>query len=170
MQDPTLAPIKPVITLAIIIVIAQIPDIHQFMVWDRAEIEAGQWWRIITGNLTHTNIKHLVINLAGLAALYALHGRHYDEPLMMPIAGMMLMIGLVMFLTPFDWYAGLSGVLYGLFAWGCVKDITNKFPPGKLLLAGLVIKLIFDSANVGMGITETLIEANVAHQAHWAGT
>jgi Uncharacterized membrane protein (homolog of Drosophila rhomboid) len=153
----------------VIVTIAQIPAIHQILLWDRSSILEGQWWRVITGNITHTNSTHLVMNLIGLAVFYALHGRHYSERLIVPIAWMMAAIGCVIFLSPFEWYAGLSGVLHGLFAWGGVRDIQNKTPLGRLLLVGLAIKLVFESCNSSVGFTEELINANVAYQAHLTG-
>lgn len=164
-----MSPIKLIMILMITVVIAQIPTIHDALVWNRTAIESGQWWRVVTGNLTHTNLEHLAINLAGLVVLYVFHGHHYDHTLLIPIALMMLAIGIAMFLGPFEWYAGLSGVLYGLFAWGCVRDIKNNASYGKMLLAGLVIKLTIDSLSGGSAITEALINAGVAYQAHWIG-
>ncbi|WP_108743790.1 rhombosortase [Salinivibrio sp. IB574] len=164
-----MSPIKLIMILTVTVIIAQTPTIHDAFIWDRIAIESGQWWRIITGNLTHTNLEHLAINLSGLVVLYFFHGHYYDHKLLVPIVLMMLAIGIAMLLSPFDWYAGLSGVLYGLFAWGCVRDIKNNASCGKVLLAGVVIKLGIDSYTGGNAITEALINAGVAYQAHWIG-
>ncbi|MCW1890028.1 rhombosortase [Vibrio chagasii] len=37
-----------------------------WVVWDKSAIVDGQWWRILTGNFSHTNYSHLLMNLAGL--------------------------------------------------------------------------------------------------------
>lgn len=168
-KESILSPLRLVVTLMVIATIAQIPAIHQVLIWDRSSILEGQWWRIITGNITHINLTHLAMNLMGLAALYILYGRHYRERLIVPIAWMMAAIGSVIFFSPFEWYAGLSGVLHGLFTLGCVRDIQNKTPSGKFLLVGLVFKLIFEIYGNGMKITEELINASVAYQAHLTG-
>ncbi|USH03315.1 rhombosortase [Grimontia kaedaensis] len=156
--------------LAIIILIAQIPTIHQLMVWDRTDILAGQWWRIVTGNLTHTNGIHLAMNLAGLVVLAFIHREYYGSRSLIPMIWvMMAVIGAVMFVSPFDWYAGLSGVLHGLFVWGVVRDIQNKMPLGWVMLAGVIVKLGYEAYTGGDAMTADLIEAGVAYQAHSAG-
>ncbi|ATF08716.1 rhombosortase [Candidatus Enterovibrio altilux] len=140
------------------------------IVWDRVEIETGQWWRIVTGNITHTNEMHLAMNLAALVILTLLHRRYYDvRSLMIMMWCMMVVIGIAMFWSPFAWYAGLSGVLYGLFVWGVINDIKNKIPLGWMLLMGTIFKLIHE-AYIGKNfITAELIGAEIAYQAHWAG-
>ncbi|WP_035025386.1 rhombosortase [Enterovibrio calviensis] len=158
------------VLLVVITLFAQVPVVHQALVWDRLEIQAGQWWRIVTGNLTHTNAIHMMMNLAALFVLVWLHRVYYSSrALIMMFASMMVVIGLVMFMSPFDWYAGLSGVLHGLFVFGVVRDIQNKVPLGWLMLGGVTLKLLYEAYTGGDSMTAELIEAGVAYQAHWAG-
>lgn len=162
--------IRFVALLAIVALIAQLPGLHTWLAWDRTEILAGQWWRIVTGNLTHTNVVHLMMNLAALTVLTLLHRHYYGTRTFATMVWvMMAVIGVVMFLSPFDWYVGLSGVLHGLFVWGVVKDIQNKVPLGWWMLAGVAVKLGFEAYSGGDSATAKLIEAAVAYQAHWAG-
>lgn len=156
--------------LIVIMFIAQIPEVHPLFVWDRIEIQNGQWWRIFTGNLTHTNMNHLGMNIAGLLLITWLHASYYEKYAVgLMIWIMMGAIGLALFLTPFDWYVGFSGVLHGLFVWGVVKDIQQKVPLGWLMLFAILAKLTLDVINKGDSMTAALIEANVAYQAHWIG-
>ena len=157
--------------IAIVAILAQIPVIHHWMTWDRADIEAGQWWRIVTGNLTHTNVPHLAMNLAALAALTLLHRHYYRvRSLVMLMWCMMVAIGIAMFWSPFSWYAGLSGVLHGLFVWGVIRDIQNKVPLGWVMLVGVIAKLAYEAYSGGDSMTAQLIDAGVAYQAHLAGS
>ncbi|SKA55560.1 rhombosortase [Enterovibrio nigricans] len=156
--------------IVIVTLIAQIPVVHQFLVWERTEILAGQWWRIVTGNITHTNLAHIAMNLSALVIITFLHRQYYQVRSMVIIVWcMMLVIGLVMFISPYDWYAGLSGVLHGLFVWGVVRDIQNKVPLGWPLLVGVFGKMSYEAYNGGDALTAQIIEAGVAYQAHWAG-
>ncbi len=41
-------------------------------------ISHGELWRTFTGHFFHTNGIHLLLNLAALALLWALHGHFYD--------------------------------------------------------------------------------------------
>ncbi|MDD1782421.1 rhombosortase [Enterovibrio sp. ZSDZ35] len=156
--------------IVIATLIAQIPEIQQRLVWERADILSGQWWRIVTGNLIHTNLAHIAMNLAALAALTFLHRQYYQmRSMVIMVWCMMVVIGLVMFLSPFDWYAGLSGVLHGLFVWGVVRDIQYKVPLGWPLLVGGFAKMSYEAYSGGDSVTAQMIEAGVAYQAHWAG-
>jgi rhomboid family GlyGly-CTERM serine protease len=43
------------------------------LVYDRAEIQNGQWWRLATGHLVHLDLQHLVYNIGALLALGILY-------------------------------------------------------------------------------------------------
>ncbi len=156
--------------LIVLIVIAQHPVIQAHLIWDRLAIENGQWWRVLTGNITHTNVIHMLMNLSALWILSVLHKWYYqDKMLILLISFMMPVIGLLMFFTPYSSYAGLSGVLHGLFAFGIIRDIQYKQPLGYLLLVLFLGKLIGELWTSGGNFNANLIEAHVAYQAHWTG-
>jgi rhomboid family GlyGly-CTERM serine protease len=156
--------------LFILIVIAQFPVVQELLIWDRTAIESGQWWRILTGNITHTNVTHMLMNLVALWVLALLHKDYYqDNTLTLLTLFMMPVIGLLMFFTPYSSYAGLSGVLHGLFAFGIIRDIQYQQPLGYLLFVLFFGKLIGELWTLGGSFNASLIEANVAYQAHWAG-
>ena len=89
--------------------------------YDRAAVLSGEWWRIITGHLVHLNLVHLAFNLFGLVLLCELLWRdlpwkHGCALLFFSATGTS---ALLWWLHPeLAWYAGLSGVLHGLWA-GC---------------------------------------------------
>ncbi len=43
------------------------------LIYDRAEIQNGQWWRLATGHLVHLDLQHLVYNIGALLALGILY-------------------------------------------------------------------------------------------------
>jgi rhomboid family GlyGly-CTERM serine protease len=45
----------------------------EMLVYDRAEIQNGQWWRLATGHLVHLDLHHLVYNIGALLALGILY-------------------------------------------------------------------------------------------------
>ncbi len=159
-------------TLVVIglILVAQIPMVQEVFIWERAALEKGQWWRLITGHFTHTNITHMVMNISGLVALFLLHKKYYQEKTLLVLVWFMMpVIGVLMYFTPYSSYAGLSGILHGLFAWGIIKDIQNKIPFSYALFLGFIVKLVWEYLSLGGRFTFDLIEAHVAYQAHWAG-
>jgi rhomboid family GlyGly-CTERM serine protease len=89
--------------------------------YDRAALESGEAWRVITAHLVHLNTPHLLFNLLGLWLLCEL--LWHEMPL---LHGLGLLgstaIGISALLwwrhPELAWYAGLSGALHGLWA-GC---------------------------------------------------
>ncbi|MFS1704876.1 rhombosortase, partial [Alteromonas sp. AMM-1] len=53
----------------------------ELLAYDRYALESLETWRLLSGNLVHTNGYHLLLNGAGLFFLWALHGEHY-KPLL----------------------------------------------------------------------------------------
>ena len=80
-----------------------------------------------------------------------------------------VIIGIGIFATDIQWYAGLSGVLHGLFAWGAVRDIRTQTKGGWLLLAGLTVKIGWEQYYGGAASSAALIGARVAIEAHFIG-
>nr|WP_235869186.1 rhomboid family intramembrane serine protease [Veronia nyctiphanis] len=63
--------------LGAVALVAQLPDLKPYFIWSRELILNGQWWRILSGNLTHTNAIHLLMNVAGLAVIGWMHREYY---------------------------------------------------------------------------------------------
>ena len=167
----SLAPLL-IIVLSIILVLAE-PLSSELLAYDREQIIGYQWWRFITGHFLHTNIMHLVLNIAGLSLLWALHGQYYPTPrylLIFLILCLGTSIGLFLFTPQMQWYVGLSGVLHGLFVMGAYFDIKHKFKTGWIMLMGVWLKVIHEQIFGASEDVAQLIDANVAIDAHLFGT
>ncbi|MCL1144633.1 rhombosortase [Shewanella marinintestina] len=142
------------------------------LAYQRSLIIDGQWWRLISGNLLHTNAWHLVMNLAGLWVIIALHEQHYKAAglsLLFIILCLLQGIGLLAFYPALIGYVGLSGMLHGLFAYGAVYDIRQGFKSGYLLLLGVIIKVAYEQSFGASAEMTALINARVATEAHLVG-
>ncbi len=153
-----------------ILFIAQWPDIQSWLAWDRNAILDGEVWRILTGNLTHTNWPHMIMNTLALAIITFIYRIHFSaRPYSLLLLALALVVGTGIIATDIQWYAGLSGVLHGLFGWGAVKDIQTKQKGGWLLLFGLIGKVCSEQYFGGSASSEALIGARVAIEAHLLG-
>ncbi|WP_305464020.1 rhombosortase [Photobacterium leiognathi] len=163
--------IRNYIVIALCIgVIAQLPSLQPVLVWDRQAIINGELWRILTGNITHTNWAHLAMNAAAFAIISFIFRAHFHtKGYSLLILLLSLIIGLGLFATNITWYAGFSGVLHGIFAWGCIRDIQAKTKGGWLLLLGLTIKIGWEQYFGGSVSSEELIGVRVATEAHLIG-
>ncbi|MDX1303706.1 rhombosortase [Photobacterium sp.] len=150
--------------------LAQWPVIQSWIAWDRETIAHGEIWRILTGNLTHTNWPHMVMNSLALIVITFIFRAHFcAKHYTVLILLISLVIGIGLFATDIQWYAGLSGVLHGLFAWGAVRDLRTQTKGGWLLLAGLTFKIGWEQYYGGAASSAALIGARVAIEAHLIG-
>ena len=99
------------------------PVLLDFLAYSRASVDAGQWWRLATASLAHLSLAHLAANAAAAALLgMALRTRLSVREALLVVAGSAVAAGAgVHLLTRLDWYAGLSGALWGLAGYGACR-------------------------------------------------
>ncbi|MGY3943526.1 rhombosortase [Aeromonas tecta] len=162
-----------VITFSLVTALLFITVPNHLISFDRPLIAQGEGWRIITGNLAHTNGWHLLLNLSGLAVLYSLF-REYLTGWRLPVLLLLLCsavgLGIWWWCPQTQWYMGLSGALHGLFVWGAVQDIRHRRHSGWLMLLGVAIKLGLDFYSAGESPVAALIGARVHIESHLIGS
>lgn len=147
------------------------PQASEWLAYKR-HLFSEQPWRLLTANLVHSNFHHFLINLGGLILIWALHGDYYRTRsflLLSCLIGLGVTVGQHNISPQLTGYVGLSGVLYGLFAWGTIQDIRHKRLSGWLLLLGLAIKIGHEQTVGPNPDVEAMIEANVAVNSHLCG-
>lgn len=134
-------------------------------------IADGEYWRIITGQLLHTNLNHLLLNVSGLLLIWALHGEYYlPKHYFIISAASLFLIGIMLALVYHDTvYAGLSGVLHALLIYGSLIDILKKVHSGWIIFIGIWLKVTYEITFGPSSSTAELISANVAVEAHLSG-
>jgi len=156
------------ILLTVPSIIALFEPVTSFFVWDKTAIEAGQWWRILTGNFAHTNIEHCVMNLAAMwliALIFKPSGITFFFITLLINIG----VGLTLLTTSIYQYVGLSGTLHGVFAYLTLTECMNKRHTSWLLIIGLLLKITWEQIEGSLPYSQSLIHAPVAIQAHLAG-
>lgn len=151
-----------------ICIIAQLTPVSHAMTWDHELILKGEWWRILTGNLTHTNVPHLVMNIAALWLIATIFRPH---PLQLLVAVIILSIavGSGLMMTNFTRYVGLSGTLHGLFVYFALQDALKGSSASWLFVTVAAVKVGWEYL-VGPSVTTTeLIGAPIAIEAHLIG-
>lgn len=164
-------------TLGFVLFISLICSLLYFFIPENAlayqvhSIQQGQWWRLITGNLMHTNFWHLLMNVLGLwviAFLYQFHFSFFKFLVLFTLLCLLEGLGLYFF-YPIQAYVGLSGVLHGLFAFGAVREILANIKMGYLLLIGVIFKTSYEQIFGSSIQLSQIIEAKVATEAHFVG-
>jgi len=146
--------------------------ITKFFVYRRDLISQGELWRLFSGHILHTNGFHLLLNLAAMILLWALHGRFYTRlnyTTLFLLCSLSTSLGIYYFNPSLIQYVGLSGVLHGIFVFGAIMDITNKDKTGYLLFIGVWLKIAHEQIYGASTDVSDLIEASVAVDAHLWG-
>ncbi|MDX2370327.1 MAG: rhombosortase [Colwellia sp.] len=144
----------------------------QALVYQKKLITQGEIWRLFSGHILHTNGYHLLLNLAALFMLWALHGRFYsikNYTLLFLFCSLATSVGTYYFDPTLIQYVGLSGVLHGVFVFGALMDIKAKDKTGYLLFLGVWLKIAYEQFYGASADVSNLIEASVAVNAHLWG-
>jgi len=115
------------------LVVALWPDASPLLEFDRVAVGAGDWWRVLTGHLTHFGLEHLVWDAGVFAVLGVLcERRHRRATLACLGAAAVLIPAATWLLVPeIRTYRGLSGLDTALFALlGVMMVMGIKIPMG----------------------------------------
>ena len=124
--------------------------------YDRDALAAGQWWRLLTGHVIHLGYEHAVLDVAGLALLWALFARDYSARGWLLIIGMSILgidAGLWLLSSTTQWYVGSSGVLHGVLAAGTCAHLRRREPDGWILALLLIGKLLYEQTLGALPLT-----------------
>jgi rhomboid family GlyGly-CTERM serine protease len=124
--------------------------------YDREALAAGQWWRLLTAHVVHLGYEHAVLDVAGLALMWALFARDYSLRgwlliLALSVAG--IDAGLWLLSSTTQWYVGSSGVLHGVLAAGTCAHLRRREPDGWVLALLLVGKLVYEQSLGALPLT-----------------
>ncbi|WAJ69623.1 rhombosortase [Catenovulum adriaticum] len=142
--------------------------------WLEYQVTHGQltqFWQPVTGHLVHSNLNHLLMNMAGLLTLWSLHGQYYKTKTFnyLVFSSSLFISGYLFLFSDIDVYVGFSGVLHTLVVWGALIDIKQKESTGYILLLAVTGKLVWEQISGASDSTVELIGMQVATLAHLAG-
>lgn len=159
------------IIISILLIILQF--IQADVLFLRGNIQQGEFWRIWTGNLVHSNAYHLGLNLTGFwLFVFIFKGLMKASQLLITLTLLISGVGLSLyFFNPLlEWYAGLSGALYGLFIVGAVYALIDKDRITALsILIVIPTKIIWDHLHNTGQTNADLIGVPVSTDAHIYG-
>ena len=160
------------ITVISVLIAATDPQSTALLRYDRQAVAAGQWWRLITGNLAHLGWSHLFMNLAGLGLIWAVFHHHLSRTMWTAVwlvSALAVSGGLYFFNESLRWYVGLSGVLHGLLLAGIVASIMRGYRLEWALLIFVAGKLLWEQWRGALPGSEHLAGGPVVVDAHLYG-
>jgi rhomboid family GlyGly-CTERM serine protease len=97
--------------------------------YERAPIVAGEWWRLFTGHLVHLDLRHALLNVAGLLLVWALFAgafRAWQWGVILLAALASIDAGLWLLNPGLQWYVGASGLLHAAMTAGIVQQMIQR--------------------------------------------
>lgn len=140
--------------------------------YERDWIETGQIWRLLTAHCVHVGWMHWLLNSFGLVIMATLTTPGWSLPRwILTTAGMALGISILMtlFNPEVRDFAGLSGVLYGLFLLGAISLFAHDRLVAVLIGAAILIKILMEQFQFYDFNTGGLIGARVVVDSHLYG-
>ena len=100
------------------VLVASAPGIGDSLVFDRAQVEAGQCWRLVTGHWVHFSTSHLFWNLVALAAagMFTVGANLSRTGAVLATSASAIGVGVFWLEPDLRWFGGLSGVATALIA------------------------------------------------------
>ncbi|OGI56635.1 MAG: rhombosortase [Candidatus Muproteobacteria bacterium RBG_19FT_COMBO_61_10] len=123
------------------------------LVFDRAAIVQGEWWRLYTGHLVHSDARHALWNILALGVLAGLLERRGRRRLGLIVAFGAVGVDLWLWWgqPALQWYCGLSGLLNTLLV-VVLFDLWSEtrrrvvLAIGMALAAKLVLEIVLNQA------------------------
>lgn len=120
--------------------------------FERSALALGEWWRIVTGHLTHFDANHLAWDVGALLVLGTLceTASRRRTAMALGLASVAISAAVWAFQPQFESYRGLSGLdsaLFALFATSLIEQ--RRHAPvllGVVALFGVLAKCVFEIA------------------------
>jgi len=142
------------------------------LAYNRDALEAGQYWRLLTGHFVHLSMTHVLLNLAGLALVAWIVGHAFSWQHWLTITAISIVAidaGFWILYPELGWYVGMSGLLHGILAAGLVVGIAER-ERGSIVLGVLVLaKLIWEQTSGPLPGSESSSGGAVIVDAHFYG-
>ncbi len=164
------------ITILLSSVLAQLSLLFgvDWLQYAKPEIETGQWWRFLTGNLIHLNWRHYAMNALALTVIYLLFPNLLKSSelfLVFLLSSLSVTLGLWMFNPAIYWYVGLSGALHGILMTLLILDfVASKHVLNIVLLILVIAKLVWENLMGPLPGSESTAGGPVVVEAHLYGS
>lgn len=153
-------------------VAVQFFGLNEALRFERVPVLDGEYWRLVTGNLTHLGWSHLLLNAGGLVMTWVFFENEFSIPqwiLLLLLCGLGVTGGLLLLNPELVWYVGLSGLLHGLFIAGAMQTFKGEPLFSGVLLLGFAAKLAYEQFFGAMPGTGDMAGGPVVVDSHFYG-
>lgn len=176
-RPPLITPTLPVLTLVIgafALIIFLFPELGNLLIYDRTAIIHGEIWRLLSGNLVHFSVAHLLYNLIAWLIAGTLIEFHAYRFFLLLCLSSSILIGTALFILKPElyFYAGLSGIVSAAVTYLCLQGLGEKGIWRWLCaatLAGMIAKTVIEmgseSSFVLLMSKENFVPVSLSHLA-----
>ena len=150
-QNPVLKRILRTFTLplliALIAALLQGLDSNELLRYQRDQVLAGQWWRLLSGHFIHLGWAHWLMNMLGLLLIHLLFEpffKKWQVIFYLVLSGVLISLCMLTLSPGVGWYVGLSGALHALFIAGLLAQMRQQPAYAGLILSILLAKLLWE--------------------------
>jgi rhomboid family GlyGly-CTERM serine protease len=140
--------------------------------YDREAILDGEIYRLLTFHFVHISNGHFLINVFTLVILWAMYGKVARAGEWIAVTfgcGAAIGVGLLLLNPQVEWSAGLSGLLYALFAYGAVKSVLSREFLSSAVVVFLVCKIVMEQTVGPNAAMEQFVGGAILIDAHMYG-
>lgn len=165
--------LRLLLILSLIVLLGQIIG-KEYFYFDRQLLVQGQYWRLLTAHLVHSNNIHLLLNVCALALVLML----FDKLLtvrayitLIVLSACVQSIAFYYLLPNVETYVGLSGVLHTLYVAATIQLLaqTKERVMASVLLMLVTLKLLTENLGQGISVSQAMINSRVLVEAHLYG-
>lgn len=156
-------------SLAALTLLATTQPFYDALYFDAVQVSEGQWWRPLTAWLVQANVEHWLVNLWGLIVMAIVLPKRLTRHDGLAFMSIWLLSSLCLWLSDYQAYVGLSGVLYGLLFWSIARSPFYGSPIKLAVLAVIVAKVLIENSSLPWFKEAWLsqwIGSEIAHESH----
>ncbi|MFQ3231104.1 rhombosortase [Reinekea sp.] len=142
---------------------------YEILYFNAAQVSEGQLWRAFTAWLVQANVEHWLVNLWGLIVMAIVLPKQLSREDWLAFTSIWLLSSLCLWLSSYQAYVGLSGVLYGLLFWSIARSPFYGSRIKIAVLAIIIAKVIIENSSLPWFKEAWLsqwIGSEIAHESH----
>lgn len=157
------------VALAALTLLATSQPLYETLYFDATLVSHGQIWRPFTTWLVQANVEHWLVNLWGLVVIAIVIPRRLSRVNVVGMTAIWLLSSVCLWLSDYQAYVGLSGLLYGLLFWSIAQSPFYGKPIKAAVLGAIIVKVVVENSALPWFKEAWLsqwIGSEIAHESH----